>query len=496
MEQIDQFFERAVVPYQSMLRGYFKQTHDLQTTLTFGILLQNKGFLLNFAGQLHKGVVDKISALTGKSYAYVLSDVSSHASTFQMFIGRAKLFQNIDDIIRQNNLTERLNVEAFARIFNTGRTVARGGQAKISHHYWGEKNLQVAVKKFSQLRGNPKQAANAHRNELFYLFRLSGITHFLNVYAYVQEDDSMYVVMEWMDRGSLDDLINDMKNGFEITFAILLKIVYGILCAGATLASLGIVHADIKPQNFLLNECFDVKLADFGAACENGGQGTLYTPGYVAPEFHDTQATADHKWDCFSVGKTLNDLVFFHPLMSTLRSKDLLEINDIIDRMMSRNPNLRMTCEEAISTLVETSFNMEAIDRMLLETFRQRPTSSRTGLSIGTRASQTISTNKYGGIGDYSKDSNADKASGGLAAVETVSVIGYNALIGATNDRTNPRALAADETVSVIGYNPLIGAPNDLTNPSPPKTSAERDKETPGGLVAIASKDRTPSNQH
>ncbi|KAJ3081245.1 hypothetical protein HK102_002481 [Quaeritorhiza haematococci] len=361
---IQQSFDLAVVPYQSMLLDYVKATKDAPNILIFGIVLSNKGYLLTHAQDLHKAIIDEISNATGKSYENVFSDVISHASTFGMSTGRAKQIQNINDVVQQN-LIPCLSVQEFERTFDSGQADASGGQVKISCHRWEEKGLDVAVKRFTQLSGNSGvDAAVSHQTELFHLFRLSGIVHFLNVFAYAKDGDLTYVAMEWMDRGSLANLIEDMKSGkVQVTFAIILKIIYGILCAGATLASLGIVHANIKPQSFLVNKCFDVKLANFGVAFEERGNGTLDTNRYVAPESHSTQAT--HKRDCYSVGKTLDDLVFFHPFMERLRNTHLEELSLIINKLTCQAAGLRMTCEEAISVLVELSFDMDAIEQVL-----------------------------------------------------------------------------------------------------------------------------------
>eukprot|EP01023_Acetabularia_acetabulum_P002502 TRINITY_DN11022_c0_g1_i6.p1 TRINITY_DN11022_c0_g1~~TRINITY_DN11022_c0_g1_i6.p1 ORF type:complete len:331 (+),score=60.76 TRINITY_DN11022_c0_g1_i6:467-1459(+) len=94
------------------------------------------------------------------------------------------------------------------------------------------------------------------------------------------------IVMEYMDRGSLDSFIH--RNTHAIKLANYYKIIKGISKALAYLHPT-VVHRDIKPQNVLLNRQGLVKVADFGLSKFREAT-TLFssnaagTPHYVAPE--------------------------------------------------------------------------------------------------------------------------------------------------------------------------------------------------------------------
>lgn len=76
----------------------------------------------------------------------------------------------------------------------------------------------------------------------------------------------------------------------------------------------GICHRDIKPQNILVNEQFQVKVADFGLAQMSGAELTLSgdilgTPAYLSPEaFRSTKV--DARSDLFSLGSVAYHLYF------------------------------------------------------------------------------------------------------------------------------------------------------------------------------------------
>ncbi|CAM9242995.1 unnamed protein product [Scytosiphon promiscuus] len=102
------------------------------------------------------------------------------------------------------------------------------------------------------------------------------------------KDGSIHVVLEYMDRGSLGDVIHDwrgMEYGEDLMAAITLQILWGL----GYLHYEHHVHRDVKPQNILLNSNGEVKLSDFGIARELEGETDLAqtmvgTIRYMSPE--------------------------------------------------------------------------------------------------------------------------------------------------------------------------------------------------------------------
>jgi serine/threonine protein kinase len=87
--------------------------------------------------------------------------------------------------------------------------------------------------------------------------------HIVITHALRQEGDDLLLVMEYMDGGSIRDLITQ---GGYLSQNTVVKMAMQVCRALGILHARGIIHRDIKPENILCSAEGDYKLADFGLA--------------------------------------------------------------------------------------------------------------------------------------------------------------------------------------------------------------------------------------
>jgi len=87
-------------------------------------------------------------------------------------------------------------------------------------------------------------------------------SHILSVYDVGEVDDKQYVVMEYIDGGTLRDWARRGKR----TWRPVIELMTGVADALAAAHAANILHRDIKPENILVSQSGYAKLADFGLA--------------------------------------------------------------------------------------------------------------------------------------------------------------------------------------------------------------------------------------
>jgi len=174
----------------------------------------------------------------------------------------------------------------------------------------------VAVKVLRQGVEGDDAAWRSFSREARTMARLSNHTNVVTLYtAGRAETGQPYLVTEYMDRGSLEDLIAAQG---PLPAATVAAIGTGLADALIAAHALGIHHRDVKPGNVLLSHDGRAKLADFGIARLLSGRSVTttdvfaFTPEHVAPEM--LRHEPDGPWsDVYGLASTLATAVLGAP---------------------------------------------------------------------------------------------------------------------------------------------------------------------------------------
>jgi serine/threonine protein kinase len=133
--------------------------------------------------------------------------------------------------------------------------------------------------------------------------------HICQIYDAVADDKLQYIVMEYVDGGTLDRH-GDAQQLLPIDRVV--EIIFKCTRALEFAHKMGITHRDLKPANILFTGETDVKVSDFGAALIASGEVTqvsaIGSPAYMSPEQVKEHAL-NHQTDIYSLGVVMYQLL-------------------------------------------------------------------------------------------------------------------------------------------------------------------------------------------
>ena len=194
--------------------------------------------------------------------------------------------------------------------------VGQGGMGRVYKAIDKEKDRIVAIKvlrrEFSEDRKKRRADYLGRENRI-----ASSLDHpnVIDIYEIFEEPDDTgqrqrYLLMEYIDGVSLRHYIKERDWPLEEGLTI-----FADICKGLDyIHHLGIVHRDVKPENFLISKTDStVKIADFGLSMDNRSWRTRNikartgTPRYMSPE-QIAGKNLDFRSDIFSLGLTMYEL--------------------------------------------------------------------------------------------------------------------------------------------------------------------------------------------
>lgn len=190
------------------------------------------------------------------------------------------------------------------------RLLGTGGMGSVYLAVNTSIDQQVAIKVLRpELARNPEVRKRFKQEaELLSSLNHPGIVKFLN---YVETNDNVYLIMEYVKGVTLEDFINK-KNGL-IVESKAYPIIKEILDAFEYAHSKGVVHRDIKPANIIIQDDGHVKIMDFGIAQivseSNETQARVMgTPAYMSPE-QIYGRNVDVRSDIYSLGVLIHNML-------------------------------------------------------------------------------------------------------------------------------------------------------------------------------------------
>jgi len=203
--------------------------------------------------------------------------------------------------------------------------------------------------------------------------------HIVQIYDAVAEERLHYIVMEYVDGGTLEkfcapDNLLAIERVVEMAFKCTRALEFA--------HRVGITHRDIKPANILYAGGSDVKITDFGAAliatAETTQIAAIGSPAYMSPQ-QVKEHPLDHRTDIYSMGVVMYHLLTGRlpfqasnnfsliyqittmdpPLPASIRPEIPARVEAIVMRAMAREHDDRYPDWEAFSNDLAEAFRSE-----------------------------------------------------------------------------------------------------------------------------------------
>jgi len=294
--------------------------------------------------------------------------LTKNNAAFEFYFADSKTSEYWTDALR--NICVMTNFHAE---YKAVKLLGQGGFARVYLSESKTTGKLFAVKAFlkeAQMNTYKSNYKAPLRHEIEML-RLIDHTNVVKLCEVQETDRTVYLVMEYVESKTLQEIIKkpDFRNSYSDTQII--SFVHSILDVLSYLASKGIMHRDLKPDNILVEKGGKIKIIDLGLATPVDLPKHIFkrcgTPGYIAPEVFaiDPQSASagyDEKCDLFSVGCILYFLLFGAPIFGTAKNSYLFNLNKhcsdekiavILSREASKPENNKQIHKEGLLLLKE-----------------------------------------------------------------------------------------------------------------------------------------------
>jgi eukaryotic-like serine/threonine-protein kinase len=240
--------------------------------------------------------------------------------------------------------------------------------------------------------------------------------HIVQVYAFGEQDDMLYMVQELLPGPTLAERI-PRGNRRRMGSGAIKQIIRQLATALDYAHGRNVLHRDVKPGNALYNAAGDLVLTDFGLARESAdtqktatGPGIVMgTPGYIAPEQAVGSTGLTKGCDIYALGVLLFELltgrlpfeadtsmgvVLKHlydepPKPSSLRSDLPKAVDAVVLRALRKEPDKRFPSAGALADALDAAWPVQPARPGAATTARVAPLKAPPAKTSASKAAPT-----------------------------------------------------------------------------------------------------------
>ncbi len=185
--------------------------------------------------------------------------------------------------------------EYFPRQFST-RDNSDAGHTNIKYITGAEQDFSDGLRRF--------------RNEAMKLAGFDGIRSIVNVKGYLSENNTGYIVMNFVEGISLKEYLHEHREIISADNAF--SLIKPIFTALSEIEKAGIIHRDISPDNIIIGSSGEPVLIDFGSAREydkDKSISVILKHGYAPPEQYSSAGVQGPWTDIYALCATIYRMI-------------------------------------------------------------------------------------------------------------------------------------------------------------------------------------------